>query len=108
MSRSRRKTPISGITTCRSERDDKKIWHGRWRARERTALAAAPQEALNNHLPTLENQVSDVWSMGKDGKCYFDPKRQAAAAERVASRMAQNSRERKTLKQRLLHKWISK
>jgi hypothetical protein len=27
MSRSRRKTPIFGHTTCRSEREDKKLWH---------------------------------------------------------------------------------
>jgi hypothetical protein len=31
MSRSRRKTPIVGHTTCGSEREDKKLWHQRWR-----------------------------------------------------------------------------
>jgi hypothetical protein len=41
MRRSRRKTPIVGHTTCRSEREDKKLWHQRWRTRERTALASA-------------------------------------------------------------------
>ncbi|HBO9252321.1 TPA: hypothetical protein L5D80_003319 [Pseudomonas aeruginosa] len=67
MSRSRRKTPIVGHTTCRSEREDKKLWHQRWRTHERTALASASPEALCAHLPLLENQVSNVWSMGKDG-----------------------------------------
>lgn len=33
--------PIFGYTTCRSERDDKKIWHQRWRAQERTGLTGA-------------------------------------------------------------------
>lgn len=46
MSRSRRKTPIVGHTTCRSEREDKKLWHQRWRTHERTALASASPEAL--------------------------------------------------------------
>lgn len=41
MSRSRRKTPIVGHTTCGSEREDKKLWHQRWRTRERTALTSA-------------------------------------------------------------------
>ncbi|WP_282811691.1 hypothetical protein [Thauera humireducens] len=41
MSRSRRKTPIVGHTTCHSEREDKKLWHQRWRTSERTALASA-------------------------------------------------------------------
>ena len=38
MSRSRRKTPIVGHTTCGSEREDKKLWHQRWRTRERALL----------------------------------------------------------------------
>ncbi|MET6295465.1 hypothetical protein WID48_25560 [Enterobacter hormaechei] len=61
MSRSRRKTPIVGHTTCGSEREDKKLWHQRWRTRERTALTSASPEALSAHLPLLENQASSVW-----------------------------------------------
>ncbi|EKE16636.1 MAG: hypothetical protein ACD_10C00882G0001, partial [uncultured bacterium] len=72
MSRSRRrKTPIVGNTTCRSERQDKKLWHQRWRTRERNTLASASPEALSSHLPLSENQVSSVWSMGKDGHSYW-------------------------------------
>ena len=59
MSRSRRKTPIVGHTTCGSEREDKKLWHQRWRTRERTALTSASPEALSAHLPLLENQASE-------------------------------------------------
>ncbi|MGP6027222.1 hypothetical protein ACTX1L_30805, partial [Pseudomonas aeruginosa] len=62
MSRSRRKTPIVGHTTCRSEREDKKLWHQRWRTGERTALASSSPDALSAHLPLLENQVSNVGS----------------------------------------------
>lgn len=40
MSRSRRKTPIVGHTTCGSEREDKKLWHQRWRTRERPSAPA--------------------------------------------------------------------
>ena len=46
MSRSVKKIPIVGITTCCSERHDKKIWHKRWRARERTALTRPPAGIL--------------------------------------------------------------
>ncbi len=64
MSRSRRKTPIVGHTTCGSEREDKKLWHQRWRTRERTALTSASPEALSAHLPLLENQpaASGRWA----------------------------------------------
>jgi hypothetical protein len=94
MSRSRRKTPIVGHTTCGSEREDKKLWHQRWRTRERTALTSASPEALSAHLPLLENQASSVWSMGKDGRSYWPVKRQAATADRIANHKGRNPQER--------------
>lgn len=93
MSSSRRKTPIVGHTTCRSER---------------TALASASPEALRAHLPLLENQVSNVWSMGKDGRSYWPIKRQAATADRIANHKGRNPQERASLKKRLLRKSMSK
>jgi len=87
MSRSRRKTPIVGHTTCGSEREDKKLWHQRWRTRERTALTSASPEALSAHLPV---------------------KRQAATADRIANHKGRNPQERASLKKRLLRKWMSK
>ena len=108
MSRSRRKTPIEGYTTCRSEREDKKLWHQRWRTRERTALTSASPEALSAHLPLLENQVSNVWSMGKDGRSYWSLKRRVATVDRIASHKGRSPQERASLKKRLLRKWMSK
>ena len=32
MTRSRRRTPIYGCTSCDSEKQDKAVWHGRMRA----------------------------------------------------------------------------
>lgn len=108
MSRSRRKIPIVGLTNCRSESQDKKIWHQRWRARERTALSSAASEHLSEYLPILENQVSSVWTMGKDGHSYWPVDRQDATADRIASNKGCNPQERASLKKRLLHKWMAK
>lgn len=83
MSRSRRKTPIVGHTTCRSEREDKKLWHQRWRTHERTALASASPDALSAHLPLLENQVSNVWSMGNQVR-KFNSLSVARSDQRIA------------------------
>ncbi len=105
MSRSRRKTLIFGIAHSSSEKQDKKIWHGRWRAQERRALASTTPE---NHLSTLEKEVSNVWAMAKDGHAYWSLKRQAATAERLAVRMGRNQQERISLKMRLLRKWLAK
>lgn len=108
MSRSQRKTPKFGITTCRSEKEDKKLWHQRSRARERTSMTAASPETLMGYLPLLENQVSNVWAMGKDGHTYCPSKEQETMADLVASRLGKNPEEIASLKQRLLHKWMAK
>lgn len=47
MSRSRRRTPVCGITTARSEKQDKVTAHRR--------------------------ELSNVWSYAKDGKQYLGP-----------------------------------
>ena len=108
MSRSRQKTPIFGITTCRSERQDKKIWHQRWRARERTALTSASLDELEAYLPLFENEVSNVWSMGKDGRQYWPISNQIVIAEEIAQRKGRNLKERLSLKMRELHKSMGK
>ena len=77
-------------------------------ASERTALASASPDALSVHLPLLENQVSNVWSMGKDGHSYWPVKRQSAMADRIANHKGRDPQERASLKKRLLRKWMSK
>lgn len=108
MSRSRRKNPVFGITTCVSERKDKITWHRRWRAKERTALNGVAHADLEAYLPSLENQVSNVWDMGKDGRQYWPVRNQIAAAEQTSQRIGHTVKERAALKQRLLHKWMGK
>lgn len=71
MARSRRKNPICGITTARSEKQDKKIWHSRMRAATRTHLASGRDPDV---MP-IEREVSNVWSFDKDGKQRFDAAR---------------------------------
>lgn len=60
MSRSYRKTPITGIAVCDSEKDDKRRAHRRRRAAERS----------HGRFVDLR-EVSDVWDMGKDGKAWW-------------------------------------
>ena len=69
MSRSRRKTPVCGITTAQSEKQDKRIANRRFRRAIRQQMQAEPQVEV---LPQ-RREVSDVWAMDKDGKTRFDP-----------------------------------
>ncbi|WP_374008414.1 hypothetical protein [Delftia lacustris] len=74
------------------------------RTRECMALASASPNASSAHLPLLENQVSNVWSMGKDGRPYWLVKRQATTSDHIASHKGRNAHERASLKKRRLRK----
>ena len=64
MSRSRRKTPICPVTCAQSEKKDKRRANQLLRRRVKDALQRGDEV-----LPILR-EVSDVWSMAKDGKSY--------------------------------------
>jgi len=106
MSRSHRKTPIFGHTAARSEASDKRLWHKRWRSRERDQLATIrPDGEL---MPIHRYAVSSTWDMSKDGKSWFGPRRQQSAAERMAAGRSELKPERKVLQARILAKWRAK
>lgn len=65
MSRSRRKTPIFGITTALSEAADKAIWHRAFRRAENQRLAGDPGSE-----PYHFRQFFNPWQMDKDGKYW--------------------------------------
>lgn len=106
MSRSTRKTAVFGHTTARSEAGDKRLWHKRWRARERDHLATVGVDT--DHVTVHRNAVSSTWDMAKDGMAWFDPSRQREISERIAARRARALPERKALQARLLARWRSK
>jgi hypothetical protein len=65
MSRSRRKNPIQGVTTARSEADDKRIWHGRWRCTERDKLVKLNHE--EPHTKSFGDGLLELWLKGSEG-----------------------------------------
>lgn len=107
MSRSKRKTPIFGNASAKSERHDKQMWHSRMRARVRTHLVSAAAKPFDAYLSPDKNEVSSVWSMAKDGKRYFHPHKQNEVAERFSQR-GKTTIERQSLKIRLLKKFARK
>ena len=68
MSRSRRKTPICGMTTAVTEKAYKRLANGTLRA---TLRATLQRDGADHELtPTLDD-VSNIWAMAKDGKRWF-------------------------------------
>ena len=69
MTRSRKKTPITGMNRARSEKADKVAAHRRERRTVRTRVKTDPDP---DALPR-RREVSNVWAYAKDGKVYKKP-----------------------------------
>ena len=70
MARSKRKTPVIAITTATSEKDDKLASHRKIRRTIRRIIPTNPDSTL-----PLEKELTNTYSMAKDGKLRFDPKK---------------------------------
>ena len=66
MSRSYKKSPVSGHTYSTSEKDDKQIYNRRYRRHVRSFVNKGWWDKVK-HLKELSN----VRSMSKDGKCWY-------------------------------------
>ena len=69
MSRSRRKRPFGPWTSKESEREDKKIWHARFRAWWRQILLRDPEYVFHDKD---KYYVSNPWMMSKDGRQMYE------------------------------------
>jgi hypothetical protein len=67
MTRSRKKTPITGMTTAESEKAEKLAAHKRERRRVRQTIQSDPGAEILPHT----REVSSPWLMAKDGKQYL-------------------------------------
>jgi hypothetical protein len=73
MSRSRRRTPIIGIAGSNrvSEKQDKRFNNRAFRRKNRVKLQIEGEDFEGIAV----DEVSNLWTMTKDGKFYFDPKK---------------------------------
>ena len=65
MSRSRKKTPKTGITTAESEKDDKRKANRKFRRVTKGQLKNGDSQFVD------KKEVSNVWSFDKDGKRFL-------------------------------------
>ncbi len=64
MSRSKKKTPIQGITTASTEKNDKRAANRKHR--RITKIQVNKGEGISD-----KNEISNVWSFAKDGKNFI-------------------------------------
>lgn len=67
MSRSKRKVPVAGITTARTEKDYKTSAHRSERRTARTKIKGGRPDDIPH-----PKAFGNPWSGPKDGKCWFD------------------------------------
>ena len=72
MTRSKRKTPKCGVTTAESEKWNKQASHRKTRRHTRQCIAVDPEV---ENLPQHDRDLTNPWSMDKDGKQRFDPEK---------------------------------
>ena len=73
MSRSIKKTKISGYTKSESEKQDKKIWHKKYRRKQKQNLdfcLSDPDKFIFRHI----REETNVWNFDKDGKRWYNKK----------------------------------
>ena len=66
MSDSRKKNPITGFTTAKSEKQDKRIANRRLRKKEKIAIYN------DDELMPIMAQISNSYGFSKDGKQYVN------------------------------------
>lgn len=69
MSKSYKKTSISGCSAVKSEKKDKQLYNRKLRRITKQMMLREVMEELV--FPT-KKEIQDVWLMPKDGKSYFD------------------------------------
>ncbi len=81
MTHSRKHTPVMGIACCRSEKYDKVLAHRTWRSRLKAWCRAILHGRVDaeDSVPPVLREAADVYDWGKDGKQYFDPKKNPEA-----------------------------
>jgi hypothetical protein len=67
MGKSYKKNPITGFTTAKSEKKDKRILNRKLRHQIKRILDGDLEEIEESILPT-QDEIMDVWDMAKDGK----------------------------------------
>jgi hypothetical protein len=78
MSRSRRKTPIVGLTTSESEKEDKRLANRRARHAHKRAVYSAVRAVEADGIISLaraHHPTSGRWTFAKDGKQWIGNRR---------------------------------
>ena len=105
MSRSIKNKYFLSHCCCRSEKKDKKIWHKAFRKKEKQKVCS---NDLEGHVTTHHREVSDLWTMGKDGKHYYSKNYLLTSIKGIVKRFYKNKKERIANESKMFYRWVGK
>lgn len=105
MSRSIKNNYFLSHACCRSEKKDKKLWHKAFRKKEKQKIN---NNDLENHITTHHREVSDPWTMRKDGKRRYSENYLLTSIKGIAKIFYKNKKERIANESRMFYRWVGK
>lgn len=105
MSRSIKKKYFLAHACCQSEKKDKKIWHKVFRKKEKQKIGSSD---LEEHITTHHREVSNPWTMGKDGKRRYSKGYLLSSIKGIAKSFYKNKKERIASESKMFYRWVGK
>lgn len=105
MSRSIKNKYFLAHACCQSEKKDKKRWHKIFRKKEKQKINSSN---LEEHVTTYHKEVSNPWTMGKDGKHYYSQNYLLASIKKIARRSYKNKKELIAVERKIFYRWVGK
>ena len=105
MSRSIKNKYFLAHACCQSEKKDKKRWHKIFRKKEKQKINSSN---LEEHVTTYHKEVSNPWTMGKDGKHYYSQNYLLASIKKIAISSYKNKKELIAVERKIFYRWVGK
>lgn len=106
MSRSIKKNYFLPYACCNSEKKDKKRWHKAFRKTEKQKISSSND--LEDHVTTHYRELSNPWTMGKDGKLRYSEIDLLTSIKKYAQNFYKNKNERITNERKMFYRLVGK
>ncbi len=105
MSRSIKNEYFLSHCGCRSEKKDKKTWHKAFRKKEKQKIGSGD---LEEHITTHHREVSNPWTMGKDGKRCYSKSYLLISIKRITKNFYKDKKERIANESKMFYRLVGK
>jgi hypothetical protein len=87
------------------KRKIKKLWHKAFRKKEKQKIR---NNDLEDHITIHHREVSDPWTMGKDGKRRYSKNYLLTSIKGIAKRFHKNKKDHIANENKMFYRWVGK